>query len=537
MMKASHLLSLTLLGLSISAVNADEYQPLKSGSGLCLDVFNAGVADKTPVTPFSCHGGANQQWLMDSLGRLHPKNAPDKCLAVGRHVTYNKTAYITQCNNEMYLRWRWSKNTLQNQSNPYMVLDYYADRQLIGVWQFHGGPNQQWEWIKSEKPTTTTKPNKPTQTNDIRHIMISVNVWGDYNNRGWARQSTLREKGNFKLYNATIYPGIAEGYDLGNPKKGLKQEDASYHQENVLSQQRFISVHDMRGEKQPKQHSTDLLKFFKNYIGKVVSKERKNHPNKSLRFSLMVHGHGGVGLGSLFERRLYPEDARELFNYIIEKSGNKIELLDLATLCNESFWENISNFYPYANYILASQYTSGGMKGNIKAVSDIPEELYPEAFNSSMTLREIAEERLKRVVDIRYENQTGPSVPNGSTQKSKTLIDSSQVEPFVCSLKGIYGSTKPKQHSRESSVHDVKQYLLDLKAHGADQYKLNQSLQAFDQMLIKHVTNEFKFPGFWKSYRSYGLGINPTFYKYTKPVGKDLFEAFSEVMHQKPQCK
>lgn len=126
-MKVSHLLPAALLSLSVSAAqsaNAAEYQQLKSGTGLCLDVFGSQRVNKTPIIPFNCHSNANQQWLMDNLGRLHPKHAPEKCLEVGRHVTYNKTAYIAQCNAEMYQRWRWVGKRLHNQYNPYMALDY-----------------------------------------------------------------------------------------------------------------------------------------------------------------------------------------------------------------------------------------------------------------------------------------------------------------------------------------------------------------------------------------------------------------------------
>ncbi|WP_163834115.1 RICIN domain-containing protein [Spartinivicinus ruber] len=538
-MKARYLLSLTILGLSISAVNAEEYQPLKSGSGLCLDVFNAGVADKTPVTPFSCHGRANQQWLMDSLGRLHPKNAPDKCLEVGRHVTYNKTAYIARCNNEIYQRWSWSGNSIHNQSNPYMVLDYYADRQLIGAWQFHGGPNQQWEWVKSEKPTTTTKPKKPIPTDDVRNIMLSVNIWGEYNNRGWEGQSKIREKGNFKLYNAVVYLDQVEGYDLGNDEK--YQPNRSLDPSNLMTRASISHIHDIRGEAQAKQHSKQLLAFFKEYVGTIVQKEKRAYPNKNLRFSLMVHGHGGPNKGSLFESRLFPEDARELLTYIKTVSGQKLAMLDIATLCNEGFWANISNFAPYADYILASEFLSGGLTSSGKFVSEahsIPEKYYPEAFNSELSVREIAVNRLNKVEKYTYPYYNKRGKHTITTQQSKSLFDSSKVDQFVCSLKGIQGDLVPERHHDDRNVHDVKKYLLALKAHGTNgQNKINGALKAYDNLVIHHVTNEKAMPETWSKYRSYGLSILNTHSLFTNPTGKDLFEAFTEVMHRKPQCK
>ncbi|WP_163835820.1 RICIN domain-containing protein [Spartinivicinus ruber] len=539
-MKASYLLPTMVLSLSVSAVqavNAAEYQQLKSGTGLCLDVFGAQTANKTPVIPYSCHENANQQWLMDSLGRLHPKHAPDKCLEVGRNVTYNKTAYIAQCNSEMYQRWRWSGNSLHNQSNPYMALDYYADRQAIGVWQFHGGPNQQWQWVKSEKPNTTTTPTKkPTQNKDIRDIMISVNLWGQYENRGWEGQSDVREKGDFKLYNAVIYLDKVEGYDLGNDEKW--QQNRSLEPQNIMLQQSILHKHDRSDEQLEKQHSKQLLTFFKKYLDKVVAKEKQANPNKNLRFSFLVRGHGGPNKGSLFERRLLAEDARELLKYIKTISGQKLALLDLSTLCNEAFWANISNFSPYAEYILASEFMSGGIKskeGSPFHREVYPEHHYPEAFSKKLSLQQMTTNYLNNIKELRYAYHSAAWKEGYATQKSKTLFDASKVDQFVCSLKGIQGDLAPEKHHQENFVHDVKKYLLALKAHGTNnRSKIDKALQAYDKLVIRHVTNEAAMPVTWSKYRSYGLSMFPS--NYTNPTGKDLFDAFAEVMHQKPQC-
>ncbi|MDE1465351.1 hypothetical protein [Spartinivicinus poritis] len=436
----------------------------------------------------------------------------------------------------MYQRWRWSGNTLQNQSNPYMVLDYYADRQLIGAWQFHGGPNQQWQWVKSAKPTTTTTTTtkKPVQTKDVRDIMISVNLWGQYENRAWEGQSSTREKGNFKLYNAVIYLDKVEGYDLGNDER--YQPNRSLDPRNVMVQRSILHKHDRRDEQLEKQHSKQLLAFFKKYLDEIVAKEKQDYPNKSLRFSFLVRGHGGPNKGSLFERRMLPDDARELLKYIKTISGQKLALLDLSTLCNEAFWANISNFAPYAEYILASEFLSGGIKSSSKKYypEASPEGYYPEAFSKQLTLKEITTTYLNNIRDLSYAYHSG-RMDSYPTQKSKTIFDTSKVDQFVCSLKGIQGDLSPLKHHEENFVHDVKKYLLALKAHGTnDQNKINKALKAYNNLVIHHVANEKAMPETWSKYRSYGLSILP--FNYTKPTGKDLFEAFTEVMHQKPQC-
>ncbi|MDE1465065.1 ricin-type beta-trefoil lectin domain protein [Spartinivicinus poritis] len=545
-MKTLYLLSLATLSLAVSSTllanNTALYQVLKSASGICLGVQEAHSADNTPVLPLTCDSSGSQQWRMDKLGRLHPKNAPEKCLEVGSNVTYEKTAYITQCNEEMYQRWRWSQGTIQNQYNPYMVLDYYADRQLIGVWQFHGGQNQQWQWVKSDNPTTPDKPNKPTNISNTRDIIISVNTWGEYNNRAWEGQSDVREKGDFKLYNAVIYLDKVEGYDLGNDKpftRGRRSFDPS----NIMVKASTVHNDDRRDDQLSIKHSKQLLMFFKEYFDAIVAKEKKTYPNKSLRFSFLVHGHGSAGRGALFERRLKSDDTRELLKHIIAVSGQKLAMLDLSSICNEATWANISNLAPYADYIAASEFLSGGMKSDWKGekyVRFLPENHYPDEFDAKLDVKDILVNQFNRIKKYNYNKQVGPYRAGGSTQKSKTLFESKKVDQFVCSLKGIQGDLIPQKHHKESIVHDVKKYLLDLKAHGTnDQNRIDQALKAYDNMAIYHVTNESTMPDTWSQYRSHGLSmaLSWSMHGFTNPVGKDLFDAFSEVMHQKPQCK
>lgn len=112
-------------------------------------------------------------------------------------------------------------------------------------------------------------------------------------------------------------------------------------------------------------------------------------------------------------------------------------------------------------------------------------------------MRGIAVNRLNKVVKFAYPYYNKRGKYTITTQQSKSLFDSNKLDQFVCSLKGIQGDLVPERH------HDVKKYLLALKAHGTnDKIKINRALKEYDNLVINHVTNE----------------------------------AFTETMYQKPKC-
>ena len=79
-------------------------------SGLCLDVDHWRTDSAAPVLQAHCHGGGNQQWVIDNEQRLHPQHAPTKCLEVDQNALSSGRnggrLYINDCaSGKMNQKW------------------------------------------------------------------------------------------------------------------------------------------------------------------------------------------------------------------------------------------------------------------------------------------------------------------------------------------------------------------------------------------------------------------------------------------------
>jgi len=79
----------------------------------------------------------------------------------------------------------------------------------------------------------------------------------------------------------------------------------------------------------------------------------------SQHYGIRYSGHGSVD-GSLFEGEINPTDAHWFLESAISRLGRKIDFLDLGSNCSEGRMVVLSNFYPYFDYIMASDLLVGG---------------------------------------------------------------------------------------------------------------------------------------------------------------------------------
>lgn len=136
--------------ITVQAEAGGRYGLIKSATGKCLDVDGNRADNLVPVIAWDCHGRANQLWKMDRKGRLRPKHAPHMCLEAGKNLKQGDRAFIYECHSGRHQRWQWNGNTLQNQANSWVVLDYFVNEGRVGVWQKHNRSNQQWYWQQNQ---------------------------------------------------------------------------------------------------------------------------------------------------------------------------------------------------------------------------------------------------------------------------------------------------------------------------------------------------------------------------------------------------
>ncbi|NUK89077.1 RICIN domain-containing protein, partial [Streptomyces lunaelactis] len=62
------------------ALGAAYTQVVNAASGLCLDIDNGVMANRTDVVTVTCSGAETQRWTLDSTGLLHSSADPAYCL-------------------------------------------------------------------------------------------------------------------------------------------------------------------------------------------------------------------------------------------------------------------------------------------------------------------------------------------------------------------------------------------------------------------------------------------------------------------------
>jgi hypothetical protein len=83
----------------------------------------------------------------------------------------------------------------------------------------------------------------------------------------------------------------------------------------------------------------------------------------SQHYGLRYAGHSSM-TGGLFENEITPYDAQWLFENVTAMLGRKIDFLDMSHNCAEGRMNVLTNFYPYFDYLLASDLLVGGYEMN-----------------------------------------------------------------------------------------------------------------------------------------------------------------------------
>ena len=84
--------------------------------------------------------------------------------------------------------------------------------------------------------------------------------------------------------------------------------------------------------------------------------------SKADNYSFKYTGHG-AGQGGLFEQRIWEADAHQLLKSVLSMNGShKFAFIDFSTNCDEASVRTLDQVTPYADYVLASEFTRGGYK-------------------------------------------------------------------------------------------------------------------------------------------------------------------------------
>ena len=126
--------------MHVDAMGNSVMAPITGLAGKCVDVRGGKNASGTPLILYSCHGGANQSWVLAHDGTIH--SSLFTCLDASDGDARSKT-----CNGSAAQQWQIKGTALINPASS-KCLDVEGGRSDDGtrliLYECHGGANQQW---------------------------------------------------------------------------------------------------------------------------------------------------------------------------------------------------------------------------------------------------------------------------------------------------------------------------------------------------------------------------------------------------------
>ncbi|MBU2705830.1 ricin-type beta-trefoil lectin domain protein [Zooshikella marina] len=127
-----------------------KYTMIVSALGACVTLEKSDDGKIFPVKPVYCQADKNQLWSVETNGFIRSKVDKEVCLQVSE-VSRGQIVFAAKCVDDDNNRWAVEKEFIRNLANRDLVLDYYISSLKFGLWDFHGGNNQKWFFVKKEQ--------------------------------------------------------------------------------------------------------------------------------------------------------------------------------------------------------------------------------------------------------------------------------------------------------------------------------------------------------------------------------------------------
>jgi hypothetical protein len=140
-------------------------------------------------------------------------------------------------------------------------------------------------------------------------------------------------------------------YDAGYLKCSDLPSIQNYMKQFIVRQ---IPLQDYHSFMDSENYSVQLAQASKEIFAAFFDQSKADN------YSFKYTGHG-AGQGGLFETRIRETDAHQLLKSVVSMNGNrKFTFIDFNTDCLESSVRTLDQVTPYADYVLASEFTRGG---------------------------------------------------------------------------------------------------------------------------------------------------------------------------------
>ena len=262
------------------------------------------------------------------------------------------------------------------------------------------------------------------ETNKLTLLNV-VKTWTSVDDEEctWERHVPIKKAPGYEVYEAAIWDNSVRLYKFDKNFDAFKLNRD--YREKFL-----VAKYDIPGGRDSEDASKYIAQAFKDIFRIMV----ENSPAKY--YGIKMTGHGS-GPGYMFSNEISPEDTQDLMKYITNLLGRKIDFYDMSTNCQQGTVEMMNEFYPYFNYILASELNAGGYSNDYGKDENFLDtfdfQQYPTIFSQNKSLELI----LKDLVSLKrrdWENCIN-NMSSRRTKQSLSLLDMNKYEPFMQALK------------------------------------------------------------------------------------------------------
>jgi hypothetical protein len=261
-------------------------------------------------------------------------------------------------------------------------------------------------------------------------VLRVVNQYVDFDQLSWEAAAEIKTTDSFQWFEAAIFH-FNENQEASGVHLYKFDDTFDFFKWFYMTSGEWIDYResyrllkvDIPNGITPVERSHLISKAFMQIFEVMVKDTPSQH------YGLRYSGHNSNG--GLFENEIHPNDARWLFESVTALLGRKIDFLDMGGNCSEGKMNVLTNFYPYFDYMMASDLPVGGYQEDpgINYNDFNVDYQYPLIVTPDKTLKE----GLTGILDLtysRWDNSRIYMVPN-KVMQSISLYDMREYETMA----------------------------------------------------------------------------------------------------------
>lgn len=298
-------------------------------------------------------------------------------------------------------------------------------------------------FVAATPAVSAADANVISKKNPAVVIRVSFATCGFSENWGGVHTAApIKDKEGYSLYDVIIWEDRINLYKFPNNAEHNEEQGFDFSQDVSTKQglKKYVEWRESFCIKSVKCKNTNNIakcsSTMKSAFISFFKTVKKKTPSKNM--ILKYAGHGNIGLCGCMN----VEDTKATLEKGVEIFGTKFALIDFGTNCQTSNTDFFNVYYPFTNYMLASQFDAGAIsmdKWDYEIFNKCDTSAqYHNMFKIGESVRKAGENIVK--TKAKYWSYGKKNVKKGKIKESMTLLDMREYEDFM----GEYSKTHKK---------------------------------------------------------------------------------------------